>query len=85
MDHLHRTLTKTIVWRIIATLITLAVTYLFTGEIRQATNITLVVATLLMIGYYFNERIWDNIEWGRRHHVLSTQNGKSSRGRRVVR
>ncbi len=85
MDHLRRTLVKTVVWRIIATVITLVVTLLFTGEIRQATNITLVVATLLMIGYYINERVWDKIEWGRRNPAYFTQSAKSGRGRRVVR
>ncbi|MES2006731.1 MAG: DUF2061 domain-containing protein [Patescibacteria group bacterium] len=81
MDTLKRTLTKTIVWRVIGTLITLMVTFAFTGEIKQATNITLVVAALLAVGYYFNERIWDKIEWGRRHHSLSTQSARSRRVR----
>ena len=81
MDTLRRSLTKTIIWRIIATLITLAVTFLFTGELRQATNITLVVAALLMVGYYLNERVWDKIEWGRKHHAFATQNERPRRVR----
>lgn len=70
MDTLKRSLTKTIVWRIIATLITFAVTYLFTGEMREATTITLVIAVVLMIGYYINERVWDKLEWGRKKTVV---------------
>jgi len=85
MDTLKRSLTKTIIWRVIATLITLVVTYMFTGELRQATNITLVIAVLLMVGYYFNERVWDRVQWGRKDHAFSTQSGKSRHGRRVVR
>jgi uncharacterized membrane protein len=81
MDTLKRTLTKTIIWRVIATLITLVVTYAFTGELQQATNITLVIAALLMMGYYFNERIWDKVEWGRKHHAFSTRNASSQRAK----
>ncbi len=81
MDTLHRSIVKTVVWRIIATAITFVVTLLFTGEIRQATNVTLVVAVLLMIGYYINERVWDRIEWGRRSHAVATQSAKSRRVR----
>ncbi|MBC7836814.1 DUF2061 domain-containing protein [Acetobacteraceae bacterium] len=69
MDTLQRSLLKTIIWRVVATLITLTVVFLFTGEIRQSTNITLVVAALLAAGYYFNERMWDKVEWGRRRSL----------------
>ena len=80
MDTLQRSLVKTIVWRVVATLITLAVVYLFTGEFQQATNITLVVAALLAVGYYFNERIWEKVEWGRARHSYSvSKKAKSSR------
>lgn len=71
MDTLTRSLVKTIVWRVVGTVITLLVVYLFTGEIRQATNIALVVAVFLAIGYYVNERVWDRITWGRRIHAHS--------------
>ena len=64
-DSLARSLSKTILWRVIATLITLVVVYMFTGELRQATTITLIVASILAVGYYIHERVWDNIDWGR--------------------
>lgn len=85
MDHFQRTLLKTVIWRMIATVITFIVTYTLTGEFGQATTITLVSATLLMIGYYIHERVWDQLEWGRKQHALVTQNAKSRRVRRVVR
>lgn len=67
METFHRSLLKTVVWRVVGTLITFVTVFIFTGEIHQATNITLVVAAFLAVGYYFNERIWDKIHWGRRH------------------
>lgn len=74
MDTFHRSLMKTVVWRVIATFITLVITYLFTGEIQQSTNIALVVAVFLVVGYYINERVWNRVEWGRRHHAFKTHN-----------
>jgi len=71
VDTLKRSLAKTIIWRIIGTIITLLVVYLFTGEIQKSTNIALVVAVFLAIGYYVNERVWDNIDWGRRDRVAA--------------
>ncbi len=71
MDTLQRSLVKTITWRIAATLITFATVYTFTGQLNKSTGITLVAAALLAVGYYFNERIWDNIEWGRRTHAVA--------------
>lgn len=65
MDSLHRSLLKTVVWRISATFITFITVYAFTGELSRATNITLAAATLLAVGYYFHERFWDRVEWGR--------------------
>lgn len=60
-----RSLVRSIVWRICATLITLAVVYAFTGNIGQSSGITLVAAALSMAAYYGHERIWNRIVWGR--------------------
>ncbi len=69
MDTLQRSLAKTIIWRIVATIITFVTVYAFTGTLNKSTTITLTVAALLAAGYYFNERIWDKINWGRRRVV----------------
>lgn len=66
-----RSLIKTVVWRILATIITFIVVFVFTGSLGDASTITLIAATLLAIGYYFHERAWDKIEWGRRKKVYS--------------
>ena len=67
-ESLKRSLAKTIIWRVIGTLITWAVVYAYTGELANSTNISLIVAVFLAVGYYVNERVWNNIEWGRAHH-----------------
>ncbi len=66
-----RSLLKTIVWRILATIITFIVVYTFTGSIGDASVITITAATLLAVGYYFHERAWDKVHWGRHKKVYS--------------
>ena len=65
-DTLARSIVKTVVWRVIATAITMVVVYLFTGSINQASTITVTVAAILAGGYYLHERVWEKVEWGRR-------------------
>ncbi len=64
-ETLQRSLAKTIIWRVIGTAITWAVIYAFTGETGKSTNISLIVAVFLAAGYYVNERVWNNIQWGK--------------------
>ena len=66
-----RSLLKTIVWRILATMITFVVVYTFTGSLGDASTITLTAAALLAVGYYFHERVWDKVKWGRRNKAYS--------------
>jgi len=61
----ERSFVKTILWRVIATLITWATIYFFTGQIGESTEIALTGAIAGMIAYYIYERAWDGIEWGR--------------------
>lgn len=61
-----RSIAKTIAWRIIATLITWAVVYFFTGKISESLKITLTAAVASMIAYYIFERIWNKIQWGKK-------------------
>ncbi len=60
-----RTAVKTVLWRIVATLITWGTVYWFTGEIKESIKITLIAALLGMTAYYFYERIWNAIGWGK--------------------
>jgi uncharacterized membrane protein len=78
MDSFHRSLAKTITWRVVATAITLAVVYAFTGSLGEASVITLTAAVLLAIGYYFHERAWERTHWGRR----VTRSARSAHARR---
>jgi uncharacterized membrane protein len=53
---------KTISWRVIATIVTGIIVYLFTGEIAESSKVTLSAAFVLTILYYFHEGDWDRFE-----------------------
>ncbi|TPN86337.1 DUF2061 domain-containing protein [Aquimarina algicola] len=60
-----RSIAKAVSWRVIGTLDTLIVSYILTGELVLATSIASVDFITKMILYFFHERIWNRIKWGR--------------------
>jgi uncharacterized membrane protein len=60
-----RSLTKTITWRVIATLLTLGTLYFFTGNLGDSFKMTIIAAVISMFAYYIHERVWNNIRWGK--------------------
>ncbi len=55
-----RHIAKTITWRVIASVSTFALAYLFFGDINKATELMAVEVVLKMALYYFHERLWFN-------------------------
>jgi len=62
-----RSVLKTISWRFLATLTTFSLVWIFTGKIDTALTVGGLEAIIKMIIYFFHERGWDRIRWGRRH------------------
>lgn len=60
-----RSVVKAISWRVIGTLDTLLISYLLTGELAIAASIASVDFVTKMFLYFFHERIWNKIGWGR--------------------
>lgn len=60
-----RSIAKAISWRVIGTLDTLLISYLITGEVAIAASIASIDFVSKMFLYFFHERIWNNIGWGR--------------------
>ncbi|WP_062056249.1 DUF2061 domain-containing protein [Aquimarina longa] len=60
-----RSIVKAVSWRVIGTLDTLIVSYILTSEIVLATSIASVDFVTKMILYFFHERIWNRIKWGK--------------------
>jgi uncharacterized membrane protein len=65
MESKKRTLARMLSYRITAWLFTILWTYMFTGNIGEATGFATLLHLLLSVDYYIHERIWLKIKWGR--------------------
>lgn len=62
----RRSAVKTISWRIVATLTTTFLVWIFTGKLTIAITIGSIEVIAKLIFYFFHERMWDKIQFGRR-------------------
>lgn len=62
---------KALTWRLIGIVILGGITYAFTRDWGKTTWITIIFHGLRTVLYYFHERWWERISWGRRRHPLS--------------
>ncbi|WXT96293.1 DUF2061 domain-containing protein [Seonamhaeicola sp. MEBiC1930] len=60
-----RSVAKALSWRVVGTLDTLLVSYILTGEISLAASIASVDFVTKLILYFFHERAWNIIKWGK--------------------
>ena len=60
-----RSLFKAISWRVIASLDTFLISFIITGRFDWATSIAIFEIITKSIIYYFHERIWNRVKWGR--------------------
>ena len=60
-----RSLVKAIIYRIISIAGTGVLTWIITKNIKETVSITFIIQVFLIVLYYFFERIWDRINWGR--------------------
>ena len=65
METQHRTLLKTISWRIIATVISFGIAYFISKDIGIASSIASIQVVVHTIFYYIHERMWNKIKWGK--------------------
>lgn len=64
-EKLKRSLAKTISWRIIGTLDTVLISWLITGTLALAFSIGAIELITKMALYFFHERAWTTIKWGK--------------------
>ncbi len=60
-----RSIVKALSWRVVGTLDTLIVSYFLTGKIALAASIASVDFLTKLVLYFFHERIWNKIKWGK--------------------
>ena len=61
-----RSIVKAITFRIVATLATILVVYLLTGNLILANTIGAIDLVSKLVIYYFHERAWEKVTWGRK-------------------
>ncbi len=65
-DAHHRSLAKAVSWRITGSVDTFVLGFLITGSIRIAGSISALKVVTKIVLFYFHERIWMMVRWGKR-------------------
>ena len=65
----NRSILKAISWRVTGSLDTMLVSYIITGNIKIAASIGVVEILTKTLLYYFHERAWDRIRFGRVYKI----------------
>lgn len=60
-----RSIVKSISWRLIGTIDTFIISWLITGKVSLALTIGAIELVTKMVLYFFHERIWNVIKWGK--------------------
>lgn len=61
----YRSVAKTISWRTVGTLDTIIISYFITGNLAMAASIGSIELFTKMVLYYFHERAWNKISFGK--------------------
>ena len=66
-EQTKRSLLKTITWRITASSDTFVIAWIITGDWKMGGSIAGIEVITKMFFYYFHERIWNKIKWGKKN------------------
>lgn len=61
-----RSIVKSISWRVVGTIDTILISWIITGQVKTAFSIGAIELITKMLLYFFHERIWNSIKWGRK-------------------
>ena len=61
-----RSIVKSISWRVVGTVDTILISWIITGQIKTAFSIGAIELVTKMLLYFFHERVWNNIKWGKK-------------------
>lgn len=64
-DQARRSFVKGLTWRFTGTMDTIIVSFFITGEVKHAFAIGGVEVVTKFILYFFHERLWEKVKWGR--------------------
>jgi len=60
-----RSIVKSITWRIICIVVSIITAYFLTGKLDVSVAIGTIYNAITMILYYFHERSWNMLKWGK--------------------
>jgi len=60
-----RSIAKTISWRVVGTIDTIIISYFITGNLTMAASIGSIELFTKMALYYFHERAWNKVSFGK--------------------
>jgi len=63
-----RSIVKTLTWRVTATCTTVLIVFGFTGKFVLSLGIGAVEVVVKMILYYFHERLWIRVSFGKKEN-----------------
>ncbi|CAM1347026.1 DUF2061 domain-containing protein [Tenacibaculum crassostreae] len=61
-----RSVVKSVSWRVVGTVDTILISWIITGKVKTAFSIGAIELGTKMILYFFHERLWNNIKWGKK-------------------
>ncbi|UCE36421.1 MAG: DUF2061 domain-containing protein [Thermoplasmata archaeon] len=64
MDTQKRSIAKTFTFRILATITTMVLVLIFTGDLALAGVVGILDLVSKLLIYYVHERVWNKISWG---------------------
>ena len=68
-----RSFVKSVTWRVLASVTTFVLVYMFTGELTLALGVGLTEVILKFILFFTHERVWDRVTWGK---VITNNEGE---------
>jgi uncharacterized membrane protein len=60
-----RSFAKSLTWRVVALLTTFITLYALSKDISMATLATLITNSVNFVAYYYHERVWNAVSWGK--------------------
>lgn len=66
-----RSWAKSVTWRVIGIIILGGISYAITRNWEQTTVITVIFHSMRLVLYYYHERAWERISWGKLKHPLA--------------
>ncbi len=71
MDTRIRSWVKSITWRVLGIVLLGVISYLITGDWQEMATITVIFHLIRVILYYYHERVWERVSWGKVKHPLA--------------